>query len=86
MDMVLVGSAIEPVAWAVVLTWLYNHTRSTLLCILLHGGINAAASSLLLPAAAVEGSVYLQVALTGNLVVILGAVAVAAWTRGRLGG
>jgi uncharacterized protein len=86
MTMVLVGSAIEPVAWAVVFTWLYNHTRSTLLCIVLHGGINATAASLLLPAAAITGSVYLQVAFTGNLVVILAAVAVAALTRGRLGG
>ena len=85
MTMVLVGSAIEPVAWAVVFTWLYNHTNSTLLCILLHGGINAAFASLLLPAAALQGDVYLQVALVGNAVVAAGAVALVVATRGRLG-
>jgi uncharacterized protein len=83
--LLVAGALVEVVAWAFVFTWLYNHTTSTLLCILLHGGINAAFASLLLPAAALTGSVYLQVALIGNAVVVAGAVALVVATRGRLG-
>jgi uncharacterized protein len=79
------GALVEVVAWAFVFTWLYNHTASTLLCIVLHGGINAAFASLLLPAAALTDSVYLQVALIGNAVVAAGALALIVATRGRLG-
>jgi membrane protease YdiL (CAAX protease family) len=59
LGMVVGGALIEVVAWAFIFTWLYNHTKSTLLCILLHGGINAAAASLLLPPETLEGSAYL---------------------------
>jgi uncharacterized protein len=83
--LLVAGGLVEVVAWAFVFTWLYNHTTSTLLCILLHGGINAAFASLLLPAAASTGSVYLQVALIGNAVVAGGALALIVATRGRLG-
>jgi hypothetical protein len=85
LTIVVAGALAEVLAWAFVFTWLYNHTKSTLLCILLHGGINAAAASLLLAPEALEGSVYLQVALTGNATVLAGAVALVMLTRGRLG-
>jgi hypothetical protein len=47
--------------------------------------INAAFASLLLPAAALTGSVYPQVALIGNAVVVAGAAALVMTTRRRLG-
>jgi hypothetical protein len=81
----VVGALVEIFAWAFVFTWLYNHTNSTLLCVLLHGGINAAFASLLLPATALEGTLSLQVALAGNAAVASGAVVLVVATRGRLG-
>ena len=83
--LLVAGALVEVFAWAFVFTWLYNHTRSTLLCILLHGGVNAAFGSALVPVAALEVSVYLQVALIGNIVVAGVAVALVVATRGRLG-
>jgi membrane protease YdiL (CAAX protease family) len=83
--MLVGGALIEVVAWAFIFTWLYNNTNSTLLCILLHGGINAATASLLLPPDALQGGAYLQVALTGNATVLAAAVALVLLTRGRLG-
>lgn len=83
--LLVAGALVEIFAWAFVFTWLYNHTNSTMLCILLHGGVNAAFGSVLLPVAALEGSVYLLVALIGNIVVAALAVALVVATRGRLG-
>ena len=84
LGIVMAGAMVEIVALAFLFTWLYNHTTSTLLCMLLHGGINAAAASLALSSDALMGSAYVQVALTINAVGILIVVALLALTRGRL--
>lgn len=81
----LAATAIEVVGWTVVFTWLFNRTASTLLCIVLHGGINAAALSLLLRPEATAASTAVLVGLLGAAVVAAGAVVLVAATRARLG-
>jgi len=71
------------VSIAVVITWVFNYTRgSVLLAILAHGSINSAAVSkyALFPAPAVTGGI-------ANVVIGFGVAAllIVALTRGRLG-
>jgi uncharacterized protein len=70
---------VVPMVLAFFYTWLYNRTRSVLLCILLHGSFTAAQDHLLLTA----DSRTVDVMLLGTYVV--GAGLLIAITRGRLG-
>jgi membrane protease YdiL (CAAX protease family) len=81
-----VMTAVNIVALTVVYTWLYNHTRSVLLCILLHASGNTANALLIpLPDAALQGDVYQTFILVTMIVNLLVAVILVAATRGRLG-
>lgn len=70
---------VVPLVLAFFYTWLYNRTRSVLLCILLHAGLTAAQDHLLLTA----DSRIVDVVLLGTYLV--GAGVLIAVTRGRLG-
>jgi uncharacterized protein len=70
---------VVPLVLAFFYSWLYNRTRSVLLCILLHGSFTAAQDHLLLAA----DSPIVDVVLLGTYVV--GAGVLIAATRGRLG-
>lgn len=83
--LVLAATALTIVAWAFLYTYLYQRTRSALLCLLLHGAVNAANGTLVLRAGTIEGDAYaaLQLIITAVLLV---AVAAVVWaTDGRLG-
>ena len=70
---------VVPLVLAFYYTWLYNKTRSVLLCILLHASFTPAQDHLLLtPDSPLVDGVLLSTYL-------LGAVALLALTRGRLG-
>lgn len=74
------------VAMSVIFTWLYNHTGSVLLAMLMHAGINT--SSLLLPIADLTAVDHkLELAVQAGIGVAIGVLAVvlAVATRGRLG-
>ena len=60
-------------------TWLWNRTRSLLLCVLLHGSFTAALDNLIL----MPDSLTVDVTILGTLVG--GAVLLVAVTRGTLG-
>jgi len=78
-----VAFVITVVAFAVILTWVFNNTRgSLLLAILLHASINTASGMLSLLFPSLEGTLLLG--LSKSLVWILLAVLVIAATRGRL--
>jgi CAAX protease family protein len=70
---------VVPLVLAFFYSWLYNRTRSVLLCILLHASFTAAQDHLLLTA----DSRIVDVVLLGTYVVVAGALIAA--TRGRLG-
>jgi CAAX protease family protein len=70
---------VVPLVLAFFYTWLYNRTQSVLLCILLHASFTAAQDHLLL----VADSQMVDAVLLGTYVV--GAAALLAVTRGRLG-
>jgi membrane protease YdiL (CAAX protease family) len=70
---------VGPMMFVFYYTWLWNRTRSLLLCVLLHGSFTAALDNLVLMA----DSVTVDLAILGTLVG--GAILLVAATRGRLG-
>lgn len=69
-----------------VYTWVYNHTRSILLCILLHASGNAANALLIpLPNEALQGNVYQTLLLVTTAINVIVALILVVVTRGRLG-
>lgn len=84
LTVVLAATAINIVGLAFIYTFLYRHTRSTLLAVLLHGSFNAANGTLVMREE-IEGSAYavMQYCITTTTLLL---VAVLLWTtRGRLG-
>jgi membrane protease YdiL (CAAX protease family) len=72
--------------YAFPLTFLYNRTQSTFLCMLLHGAYNTAIGLLILvPEDALRGATYagVTVAITGTMLAVTAVLLVV--TRGRLG-
>jgi len=83
---VLVWTLAGFTAYAFTYTYLWNRTRSALLCMLLHASYNTALGVVILrPADELVGSAYVAISLTltGTLWVV--AVALIVATRGRLG-
>jgi membrane protease YdiL (CAAX protease family) len=70
---------VGPMMFVVFYTWLYNRTRSVLLCILLHASFTPALDHLLL----VEDSMTVDLVIVGTL--LAAAAALVTLTRGRLG-
>lgn len=70
---------VGPMMFVFYYTWLWNRTRSLLLCVVLHGAFTAALDTLIL----MPDSVIVDLVILGTLVA--GAAAVVAATRGRLG-
>jgi membrane protease YdiL (CAAX protease family) len=67
-------------------TWLYNATRSVLLCMLLHGGFNAAAGTLFpAPFELLQRETYVALLLVQDFTLMVAVVILIALTRGRLG-
>lgn len=81
---VLGATVVNIVALTFVYTFLYRHTRSVLLAVLLHGSFNAANGTLVLRDE-IEGAAYaaMQYCITATTVVIAAGLLLA--TRGRLG-
>jgi membrane protease YdiL (CAAX protease family) len=74
------------VGFAFLLTWVYNGTRSVLLAVLLHAGINTANSTLVpIPFEAITGESFTTVLVTVDVAVWLVALLLVVVTRGRLG-
>jgi len=74
------------VGYAVLLTYVYNVTRSVLLAIVLHAGFNTANALLVaIPETALTGDGYLPVLAATTVGVWLVALGLLAATRGRLG-
>ena len=72
--------------WAFPLTFLYNKTKSTLLCMLLHGSYNTAIGLLILvPEDSLRGSTYAiaTLAITGTMLAVTTVLVLV--TRGQLG-
>ncbi|MCQ0987190.1 CPBP family intramembrane glutamic endopeptidase [Jiella marina] len=67
-------------------TWLYNRTGSVLLCILLHGGYNAAnARFVLVPEDSLHGADERQLLLVMTGLLVASVALLLVFTRGRLG-
>jgi membrane protease YdiL (CAAX protease family) len=67
-------------------TWVYNATRSVLLCMLLHGGFNAAAGTLFpAPFELLQRETYVALLLVQDFTLLVAVVSLVALTRGRLG-
>lgn len=81
---VLAATVLNIVGLSFIYTFVYRHTRSALLAVLLHGSFNAANGTLVLREE-IEGSAYaaMQYCITATTLVI--AVALVFATRGRLG-
>jgi membrane protease YdiL (CAAX protease family) len=74
------------VGFAFLLTWVYNATKSVLLALLLHAGINTANSTLVpIPIEAITGESFTAVLITVDAAVWVVAVLLVVVTRGRLG-
>lgn len=74
------------VGYAFWYTWLYNRTRSLLLCILFHAGINTANSLwILLPNAESHGAAYRTLLLISAGTLLVSVALLVAGTRGQLG-
>ena len=82
--LVLAATAVAIVAHAVLYTYLYQRTRSVLLCALLHGSFNTANGTLVLRSE-IEGAAYatMQYCITVTLWALAATLILA--TRGRLG-
>jgi membrane protease YdiL (CAAX protease family) len=84
LTIVLAATVVNIVGLAFFYTFLYLHTRSTLLAVLLHGSFNAANGTLVLREE-IEGSAYAAMQYSITVTTLL-AVAVLVWTtRGHLG-
>jgi len=70
---------VGPMMFVFYYTWLWNRTRSLLLCVVLHGSFTAALDNLIL----MRDSAAVDVVILGTLVV--GALVLVVLTRGRLG-
>lgn len=81
---VLIATLLGIVAYAFTYTYLYNRTKSVLLCILLHGSFNTANGLLILRSETV-GVTYaiLQISMTLTLWIIVGIIII--YTKGSLG-
>ena len=82
--LVLAATVVTIVAHAFFYTHLYQHTRSALLCALLHGSFNAALGVLVLRNA-IEGTAYATMQFVITLTMWAGVVVLLARTHGRLG-
>lgn len=83
---IILVTVVNIISLAFVYTWVYNSTRSVLLCILMHASFNTANALLIpLPEAALQGDVYWMVLLMTTGINLVVAAAIAMVTRGRLG-
>ncbi len=83
---IILVTVVNIISLAFVYTWVYNSTRSVLLCILMHASFNTANALLIpLPEAALQGDVYRMVLLMTTGINLVVAAAIAVITRGRLG-
>lgn len=82
--LVLAATAVTLVAHAFFYTHLYQHTRSALLCVLLHGSFSAANGALVLRED-IEGTAYATMQYLITIAMWSGALLLLLWTRGRLG-
>ena len=80
-----VGWVLPTVAYSVVYTWIYNRTRSVLLCMILHGAFNAAIG--LFPASldVLQRWTYVSLLCVQVATLLVFVLALVAATRGRLG-
>jgi uncharacterized protein len=81
---VLAATVANIIGLAFFYTYLYLHTRSTLLAVLLHGSFNAANGTLVLRAE-IEGDAYAAMQYCITVTTLLVAVVLLWTTRGRLG-
>ena len=84
LSVVLAATVVNIVGLTFIYTFLFRHTRSVLLAVLLHGSFNTANGTLVLRDD-IEGAAYaaMQYCITATTLVIVGVLLVA--TRGRLG-
>jgi membrane protease YdiL (CAAX protease family) len=74
------------VGFAFLLTWIYNETRSVLLALLLHAGINTTNSTLVpLPIESITGESFMTVLVAVDVAVRIVAILLVVATRGTLG-
>jgi membrane protease YdiL (CAAX protease family) len=74
------------VGYAFFYTWVYNGTRSILLCMLLHGSFNTATGALFpAPVEALQGEVYVTLLVVQDVILLVALLILVALTRGRLG-
>jgi uncharacterized protein len=74
------------VLYAFFYTWLYNATRSVLLCMLLHGGFNAAVGTLFpAPFELLQRETYVTLLVVQDATLLAAVALLIALTRGRLG-
>jgi len=70
---------------AVFYTWVYNGTRSVLLCMLLHGSFNTATGAFPAPFEVLQREVYVTLLIVQDLTLLVALAILIGATRGRLG-
>jgi len=66
-------------------TWVYNGTRSVLLCMLLHGSFNTATGAFPAPFEVLQREVYVTLLIVQDITLLVALVILIGATRGRLG-
>lgn len=66
-------------------TWIYNLTRSVLLCMILHRSFNTATLAFLASFEVLQRGTYVRLLLIQNVTLLLVVIALILATRGRLG-
>ncbi len=84
LSLVLAATALNIIGLAFFYTFLYRHTRSTLLAVLLHGSFNAANGTLVLRDE-IEGDAYATMQYCITLTTLIVVAVLLLTTRGRLG-
>ncbi len=65
-------------------TWVYNNTRSVLLCMLLHGSFNTATGAFPAPFEVLQREVYVTLLVVQNVTLLVALAILIGATRGRL--